>query len=124
VILYASAWLQRETRPASTSIGAEDIHALMEVTHGAEGSDLDLILYSPGGSPETAEAIVSYLRSRFSNIRVIVPNYAMSAATMIACAADEIILGRHSFLGSTDPQILIPTGLGALGGRSGGSGPV
>lgn len=113
VILYASAWLQKETRSASASVGAEDIHALMEVTHGAEGSKLDLILHSPGGSPEAAEAIVSYLRSRFSHIRVIVPNLAMSAATMIACAADEIVLGKHSFLGPTDPQILIPTGLGA-----------
>lgn len=113
VILYASAWLQKDARPVFTSIGDEDIHALMEVTHSAESSELDLILHSPGGSPEAAEAIVSYLRSRFSHIRVIVPNFAMSAATMIACAADEIVLGKHSFLGPTDPQILIPTGLGS-----------
>ena len=36
----------------------------------------------------------------------------MSAATMIACAADEIVLGKHSFLGPTDPQILVQTSLG------------
>ncbi len=36
----------------------------------------------------------------------------MSAATMIACAADQIVLGKHSSLGPTDPQILIPTSLG------------
>jgi len=112
VILYASAWLQKEPQLTSMSIGAEDIHALMEVTKGAEGSDLDLILHSPGGSPEAAEVVVSYLRSRFSHIRVIVPNYAMSAAMMIACVADEIVPGKHSFLGPTDPQILIPTALG------------
>ena len=86
----------------------------MEVTYGLKGLELDLILHSPGGSPEAAEAIVSYLRSRFSDIRVIVPNLAMSAATMISCAANKIILGKHSFLGPTDPQIFIPT---ALGGR-------
>ncbi len=34
----------------------------MEVSHGLEGDGLDLILHSPGGSPEAAEAIVSYLR--------------------------------------------------------------
>ena len=84
----------------------------MEVTHALEGDELDLILHSPGGSPESAEAIVSYLRSRFSHVRVIVPQLAMSAATMIACAADEIVLGEHSFLGPTDPQILLPTSLG------------
>ncbi len=113
VILYASGWLQKsDAPPALVSIGDEDIQALMEVVHGLEGNDLDLILHSPGGSPEAAEAIVSYLRSRFSHIRAIVPQLAMSAATMIACAADEIVLGEHSFLGPTDPQLLLPTSLG------------
>ena len=112
VILYASGWLQREAPPALVSIGDEDIQAFMEVIQGLSGEELDLILHSPGGSPEAAEAIVSYLRSRFSHIRVIVPQLAMSAATMIACAADEVALGKHSFLGPTDPQILLPTPLG------------
>ncbi len=112
IILYASGWLQKEAPQELVSIGDEDVHALMEVTQGLEGSALDLILHSPGGSPEAAEAIVSYLRTRFSEIRVIVPQLAMSAATMISCAADEIVLGKHSFLGPTDPQILLSTPLG------------
>ena len=112
VILYVSGWLQKEGPPAALSIDDEDVYALMDVIQGTEGDDLDLILHSPGGSPEAAEAVVLYLRSRFSHIRVIVPNLAMSAATMISCAADEIVLGKHSFLGPTDPQILIPTALG------------
>ena len=77
-----------------------------------EGDELDLILHSPGGSPEAAEAVVSYLRSCFSHVRVIVPQLAMSAATMIACSADEVILGKHSFLGPIDPQLVLPTSLG------------
>ncbi len=85
----------------------------MEVSQGLTGDRLDLILHSPGGSPEAAEAIVSYIRQRFSHVRVIVPQLAMSAATMIACASDEIALGKHSFLGPTDPQMLLPTSLGA-----------
>ena len=84
----------------------------MEVTNGLRGSRLDLILHSPGGSSMAAEAIVTYLRSRFDHIRVIVPQLAMSAATMIACAANEILMGKHSFLGPTDPQILLSTPLG------------
>ena len=113
VILYASGWVQKgDAPPASLSIHDEDMQALMEVTHGLGGGDVDLIMHSPGGSPEAAEAIVSYLRSRFDHIRVIVPQLAMSAATMIACAANEIVLGKHSSLGPTDPQILIPTSLG------------
>lgn len=113
VILYASGWLQSEAAAsADILIGDQDIQAFMEVSHGLDGDVLDLILHSPGGSPESAEAIVSYLRSRFSHIRVIVPQLAMSAATMIACAANQIVLGKHSFLGPTDPQLLLPTALG------------
>ncbi len=113
VILYASGWLQnREASPADFSIGDEDIQAFMEVCHGLNGSQLDLVLHSPGGSPEAAEAIVFYLRQRYPKIRVIVPQLAMSAATMIACAANEIVLGKHSFLGPTDPQIVLSTALG------------
>ena len=113
VILYASGWLQQDHAPSAvSSIGDEDIHALMEVTNGLRGDSLDLILHSPGGSPKSAEAVVSYLRARFSDIRVIVPQLAMSAATMIACAANRIVLGKHSFLGPTDPQLLIQTSLG------------
>lgn len=112
VILYASTWLQKESPPFVTIIGDEDIHALMEVTNGLRGKKLDLILHSPGGSPTAVEAIVTYLRSRFDHIRVIVPQLAMSAATMLACAANEILMGKHSFLGPTDPQIVLSTPLG------------
>ena len=37
---------------------------------------------------------------------------AMSAATMIACAADEIVMGKHSFIGPIDPQLQLQTALG------------
>lgn len=113
VILYASGWLQKsEASPAVATIVDEDVQALMEVVHGLHGDELDLILHSPGGSAAVAEAIVVYLRSRFSHIRVIVPQLAMSAATMIACAADEIVLGKHSFLGPIDPQFVLHTAVG------------
>lgn len=66
---------------------------------------LDLILHTPGGDPTAAEAIVKYLKEKFNNdIRVIVPQIAMSAGTMIACCAKEIIMGKQSSLGPVDPQ--------------------
>ena len=80
--------------------------------HGLTGKELDLILHSPGGSLEAAEQIVTYLRSKYDNIRAIVPQNAMSAATMIACACDEIMMGKHSALGPIDPQITVPTQVG------------
>lgn len=115
-ILYATRWTQprpgEQVPPAFITITDEDVPGFMEAVHGLEGPNLDLILHSPGGSPGAAEAVVSYLRSKFDHIRVIVPHMAMSAATMIACAADEIIMGKHSFLGPIDPQMVLNTSLG------------
>ncbi len=111
VILYASAWMQKNA--LAVTITDEDIQAFMEVSYKlGDGKGLDLILHSPGGSPSAAEAIVSYLRSRFDDIRVIGPLKAMSAATMVACAANQMVLGKHSFLGPIDPQIIVETSLG------------
>lgn len=114
IILYATKWTQPDSNvpPNVISINDEDIQGLMAVIQGIQGDQLDLILHSPGGSGETAEAIVTYLRSKFSHIRVVVPQQAMSAATMIACAADIIVLGKHSFLGPIDPQFVLNTPLG------------
>jgi hypothetical protein len=84
----------------------------MSTVQGRTSKDLDLILHSPGGSPEAAESIVHYLRQKFDNIRVIVPHLAMSAATMIACAANTVVMGKQSSLGPTDPQLVLQTPLG------------
>jgi len=116
-ILYATMWTQPAPAggyidPELISITEEDVQGLMEVIHGLKGSELDLIIHSPGGSPEAAEAIVSYLRSKFDDIRVIIPQAAMSAATMIACASDLIIMGKHSSIGPVDPQFILQTPLG------------
>lgn len=106
--LYATQWTQPGAPAPLVQITDEDVHGLMEVIRGVKGKDLDLILHSPGGSPEATEGIVDYLRSKFSNIRVIVPHAAMSAATMLACASNRIVMARHSFLGPIDPQMMIP----------------
>lgn len=113
-ILYATRWTAPNlgAPPAMLSIGPNDIHGFMEAVYGLEGNQLDLILHSPGGSAEAAEAIVLYLRSKFDHIRVLVPHMAMSAATMIAMAADEIVMGKHSFIGPIDPQLQMQTALG------------
>jgi ATP-dependent protease ClpP protease subunit len=113
-ILYATNWTAPGKDPSSIAISEEDIQGLMEVIYGLRGNTLDLILHSPGGSPEAAAAIVSYLRSKFSDIRVIIPHAAMSAATMVACASNRIVMGRHSFIGPIDPQFILQTPLGVM----------
>lgn len=113
VILYASRWTQGGGDPQITSITPEDVQGFMEVIGGLSGDTLDLVLHSPGGSAESTEALVTYLRSKFRDIRVIVPHAAMSAATMLACSGNSILMGRHSFLGPIDPQVIMQTELGS-----------
>ncbi len=68
-ILYASCWTSKpDVPPSFLSISDEDLQGLMEVIHGLSGSKLDLILHTPGGPLEVAEAFVSYLRSKFSTL--------------------------------------------------------
>lgn len=109
-IIYASAWNIPKSYPvpqAAVSVWPDDIQGFMASMHGLQGKQLDLILHSPGGSLEAADQIVQYLRAKYSHIRAIVPQNAMSAATMIACACDEIVMGKHSAIGPIDPQMNI-----------------
>ncbi len=107
VIAYTSAWTSHPNGGGpNASLTPEDLQGFMEVVHGIPGDQLDLILHSPGGSAEATEAVVMYLRQKFKNIRAIIPQAAMSAATMLACACDEIILGNHSAIGPIDPQMI------------------
>lgn len=115
-VLYATRWTITGTSfavpPDTLSIVYEDVHGFMETLHGLASDDLNLILHSPGGSPNAAAAIVQYIRSKFSNVVVYVPHMAMSAATMIACASNVIVMGRHSSIGPVDPQFNMQTNLG------------
>jgi len=67
---------------------------------------LDLMLNSPGGSPTAAEKIVLTCRAYAKSFRVLVPQSAMSAATMIAMGADSIVMSDTSELGPIDPQMI------------------
>lgn len=107
-ILYASAFTSKklpEIPGYVISITKEDLEGWMAALHGLKGKALDLILHSPGGSADAADQVVQYLRAKYEDIRVIVPHSAMSAATMIACSADRILMGKHSALGPIDPQL-------------------
>jgi len=94
------------------SITNDDVQGFMSAMHGLKGDKLDIILHSPGGSLEAAEQIVNYVRNKYDYIRAIIPQNAMSAATMIACACNVIIMGKHSAIGPIDPQITFPSAQG------------
>ena len=66
---------------------------------------IDLILHTPGGLVLAAMQIARAIEAHPGKVTVFVPVYAMSGGTLIALAADEIVLGEFSVLGPIDPQI-------------------
>lgn len=107
VIAYYSGWLNRPVGTPNVQLGDDDMNAFMAAVHQLDRTKgLDLILHTPGGDIAATEALVRYLWTIFDkNIRVIVPQLAMSAGTMIACSAKQIVMGNQSSLGPIDPQI-------------------
>jgi ClpP class serine protease len=67
---------------------------------------IDLILHTPGGIVLAAMQIARAVEAHPAKVTVFVPVYAMSGGTLIALAADEIVLGEFSVLGPIDPQIV------------------
>ena len=110
-IFYGTCWLENKEVPGVEALNLTlgDKQGFMEAVSNISESQLDLIITSPGGSPEAAESIMKYLRSRFEHIRAVIPVAAMSAATMMALACDEILMGTHSQLGPIDPQLTVST---------------
>lgn len=66
---------------------------------------IDVILHTPGGLVLASEQIANALARHTSKVTVFVPHYAMSGGTMIALAADEIVMDENAVLGPVDPQI-------------------
>lgn len=97
------------------SITREDIAPFTELVGTlGQGEDVDLMIQSPGGDPNAAETIINALVSKVRYLRIIVPQAAKSAATMMSLAADEILMSDTSELGPIDPQIPISTAYGYI----------
>lgn len=66
---------------------------------------IDLILHTPGGLVLAAEQIASALYNHPAKVTVLVPHYAMSGGTLLALAADQILMEKNAVLGPIDPQV-------------------
>lgn len=105
VICYYSGFLSNTNHP-DISINDTDISGFMTAMHKLDKTKgLDLIIHTPGGEVAATEAIGNYLREFFKgDIRVIIPQLAMSGGTMLSCISKEIVMGKHSSIGPIDPQ--------------------
>lgn len=86
-----------------------DINDSEEVIRAVQLTDpeipIDLVLHTPGGLVLAALQIARAVQQRPGKVTVFVPHYAMSGGTLIALAADEIVMCKHAVLGPVDPQI-------------------
>lgn len=82
---------------------AEDVLEAIRTT--PKSTPIELILHTPGGLVLPALQIARALKAHPARTTVFVPHYAMSGGTLIALAADEIVLNQHAVLGPIDPQI-------------------
>ena len=99
-----------------TPINRNDILGFVDLLHRIEPDhDIDLILHSGGGDIHAAGKIITMVRDKVQNatLRVIVPHYAKSAATLMALGADKIVMSDSSELGPIDPQVRFHDSQGA-----------
>ncbi len=82
---------------------SEDVLRAIYMTD--EEMPIDLVVHTPGGLAIAATQIARALSKHKGKVTVFVPHYAMSGGTLIALAADEIVMCEHAVLGPLDPQL-------------------
>jgi ATP-dependent protease ClpP protease subunit len=98
-------------------IRREDVVGMVDLLHNVtSGTAIDLLLHSPGGNIDAAEKLITLVRKRAGSapVRVVVPDYAKSAGTLMALGADTLVMSDSSELGVIDPQIEVPSANGHL----------
>ena len=92
--------------PLTRFINIEDSeHLLRAIRLTPKDMPIDLILHTPGGLVLASDQIAHAIRKHPARVTVFVPHYAMSGGTMIALAADEVVMDPNAVLGPVDPQI-------------------
>jgi ClpP class serine protease len=92
--------------PVMRYIDIEDAEAVMRACELTDPEvPLDIVLHTPGGLVLASLQIARAVREHKGRVTVFVPHYAMSGGTLIALAADEIVMSPHAVLGPVDPQL-------------------
>lgn len=92
--------------PVLRYINIEDSEEIIRAVQMTDPNiPIDLVLHTPGGLVLASYQIAHAIKHRPGRVTVHVPHYAMSGGTLIALAADEIVMGDHAVLGPVDPQI-------------------
>ena len=92
--------------PLVRFIDIDDSEAVLRaIRQTDDDTPIDIVLHTPGGLVLAAEQIAHAIRSHPARMAVLVPHYAMSGGTLLALAADEIVMDPQAVLGPVDPQL-------------------
>ena len=92
--------------PVDKYINIDDAEAILRAIRRTPAEKpIDLIVHTPGGLVLAASQIAHAIQKHKGKVTVFVPHYAMSGGTLIALAADEIVMDPNAVLGPVDPQI-------------------
>lgn len=92
--------------PMSRYIDIEDSEQVLRAIKLTDNNvPIDILLHTPGGLVLAAEQIANALSRHPAKVTVFVPHYAMSGGTLIALAADEIVMDPNAVVGPVDPQV-------------------
>ncbi|MCG6118213.1 MAG: ATP-dependent Clp protease proteolytic subunit [Aquimonas sp.] len=92
--------------PLLRYIDMDDAESVVRAVHQTPPEQpIDLVLHTPGGLVLASLQIARALARHPGPVRALVPHYAMSGGTLLAIAADEIIMSPHAVLGPLDPAI-------------------
>jgi ClpP class serine protease len=91
--------------PAYQFIDEEDAEQVLRWIRKYKDYPLELILHTPGGQLLASIQIARALRKHPKNTRVLIPHYSMSGGTIIALAANEIVMDKDAVIGPIEPQI-------------------
>jgi ClpP class serine protease len=92
--------------PVFRYIDVDDSEQVIRAIHLTDPKvPIDLVLHTPGGLVLASLQIARAIARHEGKVTVFVPHYAMSGGTLIALAADEIVMSQHAVLGPVDPQI-------------------
>jgi ClpP class serine protease len=92
--------------PITRFINIEDSERILRAIRlTPDEMPIDIVLHTPGGLVLASDQIAFALRRHRGRVTVLVPHYAMSGGTLVALAADEILMDRDAVLGPVDPQL-------------------
>ncbi|PIR23173.1 MAG: hypothetical protein COV44_04230 [Deltaproteobacteria bacterium CG11_big_fil_rev_8_21_14_0_20_45_16] len=106
VLVHRQEFLSMFGLPFFKYINIEDAEQILRAIRKTDPkTSIDLIIHTPGGLVLASTQIAMALKRHPGPVRVLIPHFAMSGGTLLALAADEILMSQNAVMGPVDPQV-------------------